>query len=366
MNRTIVIAFSCVVAFSAAHAGIVPAWPESSVNLRLSLEKSAVVCKGEVIEAPTPKYTRGDLPRNTGMAVIRADRCFKGPGSSILRVTSDEYLPSGGFSGGLRLFVPKIGDYGLFFFKSAGPVYQPIDGGFPFVRSSRLLAADDSGGDPVLRLEADFLAGLRDPDQDLRLLTICWLGQLPTVTTRAVASLKEMLPASGELQRLYLWEALLSAGDYSTLPDAANDALDGAPIPRSFFLPRDRIPSMRYRVYLAICRISDPVVIPYMRKLAGSPDPNRRYDALQSLRNRHDLGSAHIFLKALSDHDKQGDTAFVAMQSLFELAGTGPGWDRIPQPEDFQAGDWAAEEVRDWWAASGEALAKRAAPRTAR
>jgi hypothetical protein len=129
-----------------------------------------------------------------------------------------------------------------------------------------------------------------------------------------------------------------------------------------FFLPRDRILYMRSRVYQAICRISDPLVIPYMRKMARSSDPNLRYDALQSLRNKHDLGSAHIFIRALGDHEKQGYIAFVAMQRLCELAGIGPGWDRVPQPEDFQVGDWAAEKVHEWWAASGEALAKHEGP----
>lgn len=166
-----------------------------------------------------------------------------------------------------------------------------------------------------------------------------------------------MLPAAGELQRLYLWEALITAHDHSILPEAATDVLDSAPRSREFSLPRDRIPFMQFRLYEAIGFIHDPVVVPYMRRLSESPDPRGRYDALQSLRGQHDFCSAPIFLKALGDQGQGGDTAFVAIHSLYELAESGPGWDEIPGPQDFLANGVAAAEVRNWWETAGQGLA---------
>jgi hypothetical protein len=220
------------------------------------------------------------------------------------------------------------------------------------------LTTIDPAGTPKARLEADFLAGLGDADYEARLLSICWLGKLVRLSPSAVSRLRQMLLKADELERLYLWEALFASHEYSELPSAAAEVLYLAPRSREFFLPRDRIGFMKFRVYETICSIPDPAVIPYMRKLAESPDPRSCYDALQSLRTQHDRCSAPIFLNALGDREQRGDNAFVAMHSLYELAGIGPGWEQIPTPDDFQHDGVAASEIRDWWKTVGEAEAK--------
>jgi hypothetical protein len=75
-----------------------------------------------------------------------------------------------------------------------------------------------------------------------------------------------MLLKADELERLYLWEALFASHEYSELPSAAAEVLYLAPRSREFFLPRDRIGFMKFRVYETICSIPDPAVIPYMHR----------------------------------------------------------------------------------------------------
>src|ERR1019366_986304 len=357
MNSRLVYAVLFLLCAATAYAGLFPDHVESYDHIATLLDKSTVVCKGEVLQAPAPKYISNELLRGTGISVIRVDRCFKGSAPTQVQIATDEYLPAAGFGGGGTLLVPKPGEYGLFFLASQGPIFKPIDR-TPFIRASRLMTADDVAGNPRSRLEADLLAGLNDLDAELQLQTIRSLGTLEVLSPGAIARLKGMLPAADALKRLYLWEALITVHDYSVLPQAADEVLDIAPRSREFSLPRDRIPFLQFRVYEAIGLIHDPGVVPYMRKLSEATDPRSRYDALQSLRGQHDQCSAQIFLKALGDQGQGGDTAFVAMHSLYELAETGPGWDVIPGPQDFLANGVAAAEVRSWWETVGETLAK--------
>ena len=326
-----------------------------NANVRRQLTEAELVCKGEVVEAPVPKYITGELPRGTGLAIVRADRCFKGTPMSQITIAVDEFLPSGGFGGGARLLVPKVGEYGLFFLTGNGAPYKPITKGEAYLPDSRLMPSSSVKSEPTRDLEADFLAGLGDPDEDIRLSAMWYLGSLEQLTPPAVARLREIASTGSELQQLFAWAALLSAHQYSVLPEAAS-VLDKQRRSREYVLPRDRVELMRLRVQGLICAISDPVVVPYMRRLSRSSDPRTREDAIQSLRGQRDLGSAPIFLRAM--HDKEGDIGFIAMHSLFELAGTGPGWDYIPSPDDFRTGSWAADRVTDWWDSTGAALAR--------
>jgi hypothetical protein len=359
MIKCLAHAITLLISPAIAYAGMVPAHNEQFVRIAALLDKSAVVCKGEVVQASTPKViTTGEIPRGTGIAVIQVDRCFKGSAPTQAQIATDEYLPAAG-AGVWTLLVPKAGEYGIFFFSSNGPVLKPLEHMTSFVPTSRILAAHDVAGTPTARLEADLLAGLNDPDYDLRLQIIHSLGTLDPLSRLSISRLTQMLRDADELEKLYLWEALITAHQYSELPDAANEVLFTALRSREFFLPRDRIPFMQFRVYDAICLIKDPVVVPYMRKLSESPDPRSRYDAVQSLRTQHDQCSAPVFLKALDDHGQDGFTAFSAMHSLYELADTGPGWEMIPGPEDFVRDGASAAAVRSWWETVGETTAKK-------
>lgn len=98
------------------------------------------------------------------------------------------------------------------------------------------------------------------------------------------------------------------------------------------------------------------MVLPYASKFSASSAPYIRRDALQALRTIGSLESAPIFLKALDDPDD--DNGFIAMQSLFELAGGGeidwvPTWEGFKDQRSFYAG-----RCREWWDSKGQKRAE--------
>lgn len=328
-------------------------WPsEVSVHIPDFVAKASFVCKGEVTSAPELRTIDGPLPRLTGLAMVRIDRCFKGKLDGFIPVAVDEYRPGGGWGGGGGLFAPAKGEYLLLFFSKKDDRYEVVPdyrGGLPV---SRLKSAIADGSDPLINLENDFKAGLSDPDPEVVLKSIGWLGRLKHL--RSTTELHALLKKADPLQRVYLWETLLTVGDSSVVADVANYLDQNPPEHRPLFLPKDRLVQMRGRVFWAFCNLRDPAVVPYLEHFVQSPDSHTRLYAIMGLREIGSLSSAPVFLRALDDHHE--DIDFIAMQSLFELAGGGA--------MDWYTGNFFddpalyAARCRQWWAAEGEAKAK--------
>lgn len=339
---------------SAGMAGIYPPLDESTVHIPDSLSKSSFACKGEVTSAPLVRTINGPLPRRTGVTAVRIDVCFKGTLRGLIRVASDEYRPGGGWSGGGHIFTPQVGEYLLLFLKDEGELYTLADqdrGALPVSRKTNHAA---QSSDPSSNLEDDFKLGLGDSDHEIVLKSICWLGQLGRLNS--TAELHALFDKADPIEREYLWAALLMVGDLSVVQQVANDLDQHPPIFRPFFLPRDRLLLMRDRVFRAFCTLRDPVVIPFLDHFMESSDARIRVGALMALREIGDIHSAAVFLRALDD--PQNDMNFIAMQSLFELAGGGviewlPSFEELSKHPDLYAA-----KCREWWRTEGEAKAR--------
>jgi hypothetical protein len=343
-------AISCL-----ATAGVYPPpHQEFFADFPQLIDRAAFVCKGEITSAPKTTSIEGPLPRMTGLATVHIDRCFKGTVETNIRIAADAYKPSGGWSVGGHLFLPVEGEYLLFFLKRKGLEYEIVDEGYGALPVSRLLATPFSSSDPLSGLEDDFEAGLDDPDHEMVLQSIYWLGSLRRL--RSTREITDRLAAADPVERAYIWEALLAVNDLSVLPDVAEYLNDQVPPPHELLMPRDRIYLTQSHLYSAIFRIRSPLVLPYLNRFAESSDPALRESALQSLRSLGRLESAPIFLRKLDDH--QNDIDFVAMQSLLELAGGGstdwvPTWDEFRKEPSIYA-----TLCRDWWRSEGEANAR--------
>jgi hypothetical protein len=208
--------------------------------------------------------------------------------------------------------------------------------------------------DPLLSLEDDFKAGLNDPDPEMVLKSICWLGSLRHL--RSTVELKSLIKTSDPIERVYLWETLLKVGDLSVVQDVADYLDRNPPVSHEFFMPRDRLIYLTDRVFRAFCGLRDRMAIPYLDRFTESPDSRIRYSAIQALRAIGSFGSAPVFLRALDDHHEMID--FIAMQSLIELAGGGAlYW--VPTIWEFpKRPDVYAAKCREWWGAEGEAKAR--------
>lgn len=339
---------------SVGMAGLYPPVDESTVHMLDVLGKSSFACKGEVTSAPLVKTINTPLPRMTGITTVRIDVCFKGKLGGLIRVASDKYRPAGGWSGGGHIFTPQVGEYLLLFLKREGNLYTLADQNRGVVPVSRKTSHTAQSSDPLSNLEDDFKSGLNDADHEMVLKSICWLGQLHHL--KSTAELHALLDKADPIEREYLWEALLSVGDLSVVQEIENDLDQHPPVTDSFVLPRDRLLLLRDRVFRAFCALRDPVVIPFLEHLMESSNARIRVEALMTLRQIGDIHSAPVFLRALDD--TQNDMNFIAMQSLFELAGGGviewlPSFEELTKHPDLYAA-----KCREWWRTEGEPKAR--------
>ena len=310
---------------------------------------STLACKGEVIEAPDVTFSDNpELPRLTATALVRVDRCFKGqpPDGGVVSVLFDDVLPAGGMGGGTPLVVLQKGDYRLYFLKPQGEEYVLVDGWFGQLTISRNLAGDSSDApDPMQRLEADLKAGLSDPDRDRVLDSIRMLGNMRRLQSEA--ELIALLDSPDSLVRTSVWEAMLRLHDYSVLPGVEQWLMQQPPAPTSFVLPGNSLIQMQYRLAAQISDIRDPAYLPTMERLLRLPNLAMRRGIFQGIRSIDSRQSAPTFLTLLDDPDD--DIGFIAMQSLFELAGGGP-IDWVPSVEQFHANRaYYANLCREWW-----------------
>jgi hypothetical protein len=330
-----------------AHA--FPAPRTGTENIPAMMAGSALVCKGEVEEAPVPSHVPSavGVARMTATASVRPDRCFKGDNwaASIL-VAFDSFV-----TGVDPFFILHKGDYRLFFLKPHGTNrYEVVDVWFGALPVSRELGPVIRDTDPMYRLELDLRAGLRDPNPELVLDSIRMLGNMKHL--RSTTELKSLLDQPDLLRKTYVWQALLRLKDYSVLPAVA-EFFDSQPQPPTvLLLPRDRLFAMQDELGTEIGTIRDPSTLRYLERFAVTGKWQfLRMHGLDALRAIGSLHSAAAFLKELDDANH--DNAFSAMQGLLSLAGGGP-IDWVPTWKQFgEDPQFYAAKCREWWQAEG-------------
>lgn len=323
-----------------AYPGPVP----GTENIPKLMADSALVCKGEVVEAPESTVSSDPRPpHQTATAVLRVDMCFKGEApSGTLLVLFDNILPPGG---GPYVVIRK-GDYRLFFLKNEGTKYTLTDEWFGQLSISRQLGvAAPVATDPMARLESDLKAGLSDPNRDRVLDSIRMLGNMRHLQSKA--ELIALLDSADELVRTYVLEATLRLHDYSVLPAVENWLVAQPQLPPSLIMPRDALLEMQDRLARQISTIRDPATLPILLRMLKLPKPFVRQAALQAVRAIHSPTSTESLLGMLDD--PSADNAFAAMQGLIELAGGGNiSW--VPSLPEFRENPgYYAARCREWW-----------------
>jgi hypothetical protein len=326
-----------------------PAPLPGTENIPEMMAASVLVCKGQVIEAPQPRFSQSSAEATHRLltANVRPDRCFKGRsnGSSV------SVLFDGVISGVSYSFVLRKGDYRLFFLKPQNDAYTVVDRWFGALPVSRGMgAAAPVNSDGMDALEIDLKAGLRDSNRELVLDSIRMLGNMKHI--QSSSELTELLPHSDLLIKTYTWQALLRLKDYSVLP-AISEFFNSQPVaPHSLLLPRDRLFQMQFELATEMSVIRDPSALPFLETFAvNGKSSDLRMNALQALRSIGFTHSATVFLDALGDSNS--DNAFSAMSGLLELAGAAQPW--VPTWEEFtREPEFYAVKCRDWWKTEGQ------------
>jgi hypothetical protein len=306
-----------------------PSPPPGTEDIAKLMAVSELVCKGEVVEAPTPTSvpSSAGMPRLTVTANVHPDRCFKGkPNGTLIPVRFDGFI-----SGVDPSFVLRKGDYRLLFLGLKNGEYVVVDVWFGALPVSRELGSAPKSSDEMYLLELDLKAGLRDSNPERVLDSIRMLGNMKHL--HSTSELTQLLDGSDLLAKTYVWQALLRLKDYSVLP-AVEEFFNSQPEPpHELFLPRDRLLQMQYELANEIGVIRDPTTLPILEAFAVTGKGyDLRMNALQALRAIGSPHSAAALLKALDDSNS--DNAFSAMQGLLSLAGGGPiGW--VPTWKQF-------------------------------
>jgi PBS lyase HEAT-like repeat len=310
---------------------------------------SELVCKGEVVEAPTPTFvpSPAGMPRLTVIANVRPDRCFKGsPNGALIPVLVDGFV-----SGTNPSFVLRKGDYRLLFLKAQNGKYAVVDEWFGALPVSTELGSLPKGSDGMFQLELDLKAGLRDSNPERVLDSIRMLGNMKHL--HSTSELGQLLDHSDLLVKTYVWQALLRLKDYSVLP-AVSEFFDSQPEPpHELLMPRDRLFEMQFELTNEIGVIRDPGMLPFLEGFAVTGKGySLRMSALQALRAIGSPHSAAALLAALDDSNS--DNAFSAMQGLLSLGGDGlidwvPTWKQFDEAPRFYAA-----KCREWWHTQGE------------
>ncbi len=323
------------------------------------MAEATLVCKGEVVEAPSPVFVRslGETPKLTATAQVRPDRCFKGkPAESLIPVLFDGLLPAAGGPS----FVLRKGDYLLLFLRQQEGQYAVVDRWFGALQVSRKSAPEAESRDSRFLLELDLKEGLTDSDPELVLDSIRMLGNMKQL--HSTAELRNMLGSDDLLLRTYVWQALLRLKDYEVLAAVA-DFFDSQPVlPTELQIPRDRLFQMHYELEREVAQVKDPSTLSYLQRFASKGrDSGLRSSALQALRAIGSPSSAATFLTELDDPNS--DNAFSAMQGLLALA-PGSQRDWVPTWKQFdEAPQTYAAKCREWWNTDGKNELLRSAQR---
>lgn len=334
-----------LLAFLSTSAFAYPTASPGAEDIPKMMAVSALVCKGEVVEAPMFSISPARAPDLT--ATVRPDRCFKGS----LNTSSISVLFDGSISPDSPSFVLHRGDYLLFFLTPQNGAYAVVNPWFGALPVSRNLVRAPASGDEMYALEQDLEAGLQDPDRELVLDSIQMLGDMKHL--RSTSDLVALLDSSDLLVKTYTWQAFLRLKDYSVLPAVSGFFASQPGLPHQLSLPRDRLFYIQQELIVQIGVIRDPAALAFLESFAvNGKSLLLRSNALQALRAINSPHSASTFLTALDDANPE--ITYSAMQGLLSLAGPGPKeW--VPTWKQFdEAPTLYAAKCREWWRIEGE------------
>jgi len=191
------------------------------------------------------------------------------------------------------------------------------------------------------QMEADFIAGIDDPKETMRIFSLQRLGGLGLPSSRP--ALHAVIDKHNGNEKGWAAYAALETGDMTVMPKV-REILD---LRGGGVLESD--------LALALRSIKDPAGVPELVKIAStSRDDLARHEALVGLLyNFHDPRSVPVFGQALYDSDSS--IASIGLEGLGHTAKT-PACrmpDTLPGADNHAAFARALAECKEWWERDG-------------
>ena len=230
-----------------------------------------------------------------------------------------------------------VGEFDYFFLVGREPAYELRDAYFGRFRASRLTESRERVG--LDELKRDFVSGLEDPDENVRLMQAELIGS----SGRKVDAeyLKRLLASSDNLTRATIHYALLRLGDYSTLASI-----------RGFLEATSNVPAVERLRFLCLSQINvirDAAAVDALVEFAKSPADDVREAAIHALRTIGSARTVSLFVQALDDK-----VQMIRYDAVLALAEIERNWSLAPSVDAFQADEKKYIAAwKSWWATEG-------------
>lgn len=301
---------------------------------------SDLVMRGEVKDVSTRRRVKGvwhGVPTVLTIyaAQVATDKIYKGPAASIISV---EYTrPEDRICAVSTCNRLDVGEFDYFFLVGREPAYELRDAYFGRFRASRLTESRERVG--LDELKRDFVSGLEDPDENVRLMQAELIGS----SGRKVDAeyLKRLLASSDNLTRATIHYALLRLGDYSTLASI-----------RGFLEAPSNVPAVERLRFLCLSQINvirDAAAVDALVEFAKSPADDVREAAIHALRTIGSARTVSLFVQALDDK-----VQMIRYDAVLALAEIERNWSLAPSVDAFQADEKKYIAAwKSWWATEG-------------
>jgi hypothetical protein len=315
-------------------------WPDS-VQVDRLFGTAAMVVRGEVKQVIPAEKRDGEwhgVPTvlTAYVVEVQTDKIYKGNAAATVRmayIRPDDRLCA--VSACIQL---KVGDFDYLFLEVGKKGLELNDPRFGSFRASR--RTESHGRTGLDALKDDFVAGLSDPDEAVRLTQVALIGDSGRKTD--AEQLLRLLPRADALSRATITYSLLRIGDSSALTSM-----------REFLEVRSNVPAIERLRFLSLSQInatSDPEAEDALIGLAQSPVDDVRESAIHALRTIQSAKAIPVFIRALDDR-----VQLVRYDAVLGLAEIEHNWALAPAVDAFKAdepryiGAW-----KSWWQTSGQ------------
>jgi HEAT repeat protein len=272
----------------------------------------------------------------TYVVQVVTDKIYKGNAAAAVRIA---YVrPDDPLCAVSTCIHLNVGDFDYFFLDVGKQGFELNDPHFGQFRASRL--TESRGQTGLDALKSDFVAGLNDPDEAVRLTQVELIGDSGRKTD--AEQLLRLLPSADALSRATVFYSLLQLGDYSALTSM-----------RDFLEVRSNVPAIERLRFLSLSQInaiSDSEAEDALIGLAQSPADDVRESAIHALRTIQSAKAIPVFIRALDDR-----VQLVRYDAVLGLAEIEHNWTLAPAVDAFKAderkyiGAW-----KSWWQTSGQ------------
>jgi len=310
------------------------AWPPSTIDL-IPLTASTVpaIFRGVVLDV---SIEQGNVLPYRAVARLRVERWYRGERDSDVLV---DYTTGAGIPGHYCIDF-KPGEHWLIFGFERNGHFELVDDCYAAVVVSPLLAPVQPGRDMLDQMQADFTAGLDDPDRAGRLVSIQRLGGLKTASSRP--ALHRQIERGDSAEKNWATYAALRTGDRTVVSKACEMFVRGNKDVQPHYL------AFELRLLISRGAVPDPFYAP---DVAPGSSAATAASAAFSAGKRPTAALSSI---AVHLADVRSEVRFCALNAMGAITHE-PARSLIQQP------DWTSDMVEPeinhclaWWNADGK------------